>query len=593
MKLLVVILLFLTSGIYAQNNERIVNLEEWNNAVNFLRENAEWQDADSASIVVVESLIRAELLGHENPIHDSLLLLNLIREYCYSNGFSHEELYRELKLLGLYSPYLTHQESEELTRKAGEVYYIFGDYELAKEFFKKSLSYHNLKVESYLLGRIGRCFLDLKNLDSALIYYEHALMLSKNETERIGNANSVGYTSFLNRDYKKANKYYQKALDLFSKNHESIDSIQYFIVQSNLASLKLETGYIEEGVHKLESIAYLNSLFLKKYKWYAKEIYRKLVDHYIEVKDCHNSEKYLSKLREIFKDAPNNSGLILYLESEARSALLCNKTTEARKAFILYEKKRKEYQAHVDKQRMMMGKMQYDLFSEQLRNNQESLELKNAFEVSLKKTNARLIWVTIIVVCLLLMVASFSIWYVRNKRSVRFRKEALLKLNSDLLVEKERTAELKVEIFNEELKNKKYELSQLLGTAELHSDLHNEIQNRLEKIRLAHSDENGEIAQLLQFVKSIGKTEEINKLIFNSPDLIDGKFKERIEKQFPELSRGEMQMVIFIKLRLSNKEMAQIKNVESGSIRIFKSRLKKKLNVPADLTLSEFINTLY
>jgi len=266
MKLLVVILLFFTSGIYAQNNERIVNLEEWNNAVNFLREKSEWQDADSASIVVVESLIRAELLGHENPIHDSLLLLNLIREYCYSNGFSHEELYRELKLLGLYSPYLTHQESEELTRKAGEVYYIFGDYELAKEFFKKSLSYHNLKVESYLLGRIGRCFLDLKNLDSAMIYYEHALMLSKNETERIGNANSVGYTSFLNRDYKKANKYYQKALDLFSKNHESIDSIQYFIVQSNLASLKLKTGYIEEGVHKLESIAYLNSLFLKKLK---------------------------------------------------------------------------------------------------------------------------------------------------------------------------------------------------------------------------------------------------------------------------------------------------------------------------------------
>ncbi|MCJ8288705.1 MAG: tetratricopeptide repeat protein [Crocinitomicaceae bacterium] len=593
MKLLVVILLFFTSGIYAQNNERIVNLEEWNNAVNFLRENAEWQDADSASIIVVESLIRAELLGHENPIHDSLLLLNLIREYCYSNQFYQEELYRELKLLALYSPYLTHHESEELTRKAGEVYYIFGDYELAKEFFKKSLSYHNLKVESYLLGRIGRCFLDLKNLDSALIYYEHALMLSKNETERIGNANSVGYTSFLNRDYRKANIYYQKALDLFSNNHESIDSIQYFIVQSNLASLKLETGYIDEGVHKLESIAYLNSLFLKKYKWYAKEIYRKLVDHYIEVKDCHNSEKYLSKLREIFKDASNNSGLILYLESEVRSALLCNKTAEARKAFILYEKKRKEYQAHVDKQRMMMGKMQYDLFSEQLRNNQESLELKNAFEVSLKKTNARLIWVTIIVVCLLLMVASFSIWYVRNKRSVRFRKEALLKLNSDLLVEKERTAELKVEIFNEELKNKKHELSQLLGTAELHSDLHNEIQNRLEKIRLAHSDENGEIAQLLQFVKSIGKTEEINKLIFNSPDLIDGKFKERIEKQFPELSRGEMQMVIFIKLRLSNKEMAQIKNVESGSVRIFKSRLKKKLNVPADLTLSEFINTLY
>lgn len=592
MKLLVVILLFLASGVHAQDVEPVVSHEEWKKANVFLREKVDWKGADRASVREVESLIREELLGHEDPIHDSLLLLNLIREYCYSNQLYQEELYRELKLLALYSPYLTPKELEGVTRKTGEVYYIFGNYELAKEFFKKSLSYHNLKVESYLMGRIGRCFLDLKNLDSALIYYERALMLSRNESERVSNANSVGYTSFLNADYTKASRYYQKALDLFSKHHESIDSIQYFIIQSNLASLKLETGYIEEGVRNLESIARVNPVLLKRSKWYAKEIYRKLVDHYIKVKDCQNSEKYLSELRKVFEDAPNDFGLILYLESEARSALLCNKTKEARSAFIRYEKERKEYQAHVDRQRMIMGKIQYDIFSEQLRNNEKSLELKNAFEVSLKKTNARLVWVTIIVVCLLLLVATFSIWYVRNKRSARFRKEALLKLNSDLLVEKERTAELKVEIFNEELKNKKYELSQLLGTAELNSDLHNEIHNRLEKIRLAHPDENGEITQLLQFVKSIGKTEEINKLIFNSPDLIDGKFKERIEKQFPELSRGEMQMIIFIKLRLSNKEMAQIKNVESGSIRIFKSRLKKKLNVPAELSLSDFINTL-
>lgn len=592
MRFLVFIFLLNLSAVFAQTSDRKIDPAVWMKSVDQLELEVQWDGKHPEGLKEIERLARLEVLNNQDPIHDSIVLLQVAKEYCFHNELYSEELFRELKLLALYSGYLSDGDLEALNSKVGDVYYRFGNFELAKDFFEKSLTYNPAGGTSYVNGRIGRCFLDMGNFDLATLYFRKAYAVSTNNSDRVSNLNSLGFTEYLNKDFDKADYYYQRALGLFSQEHQNIDSIQYYIIQSNLASVYLASGEFDKGQEKLERIISRCKDRFKRYTWFEIEVYQKLVNHLIEIKASGEVGAVIQNLRNIFRYSGTDNVKLNYLESELYYALLCKGSEDVRTAFSKYDVARKEYQTYLNENRVIIGKMQYDLFTEQLNDSKASLDLKNSFEKNLQKTNKRLVVATLIASGLLILAVILSFWYIRQKRGEQSRKEDLLKLKEDLLAEKERATELQAEVYREELKNKKYELSQLLGEAELHSDLYDEIHGRLGKLRVNGGDEGGEIAQLLQFIKSIGKTDEINHLISNNPELIDVRFKERIEKQFPDLSASELQIVVFVKLRLSNKEMAQIKNVETSSIRIFKSRLKKKMNIPKDESLSDYIEGL-
>ncbi|MFT5777976.1 MAG: DNA-binding NarL/FixJ family response regulator [Crocinitomicaceae bacterium] len=161
-----------------------------------------------------------------------------------------------------------------------------------------------------------------------------------------------------------------------------------------------------------------------------------------------------------------------------------------------------------------------------------------------------------------------------------------------MLQEKERTSILQIEVSQKDLENRKLELSGMLQTADRNSSLFEEVNARLINLREQDGDVKEDITQLLQFMRAMSKTDELNTLIEQNSDIIDGKFKERVERQFPKLSKNDLQLMVLMKLGLSTKEIAQLKNVEPASIRIFKHRLKTKLNLTVDVDLYTFINEL-
>lgn len=66
-------------------------------------------------------------------------------------------------------------------------------------------------------------------------------------------------------------------------------------------------------------------------------------------------------------------------------------------------------------------------------------------------------------------------------------------------------------------------------------------------------------------------------------------FFESIEKAFPILSQNDLKLCAFMKMKLSNKEIAQILNVTKKAVEQSKRRMRKKLDLENEVDLLDFI----
>lgn len=76
-------------------------------------------------------------------------------------------------------------------------------------------------------------------------------------------------------------------------------------------------------------------------------------------------------------------------------------------------------------------------------------------------------------------------------------------------------------------------------------------------------------------------------------DTIEAQYPQifaSVKTQYPQLSENDARHVLLVKLNYSPKEAAQLLGVSYNAVRMARTRLNKKLRVPNEVTLHEFIN---
>ena len=73
---------------------------------------------------------------------------------------------------------------------------------------------------------------------------------------------------------------------------------------------------------------------------------------------------------------------------------------------------------------------------------------------------------------------------------------------------------------------------------------------------------------------------------------INHSFFENLESNHPELTKTEKYVCGLLRLDLSNKEIAILKEVSVDSITVYKSRLRKKMNLEQRTNLTKYLRSL-
>ena len=73
---------------------------------------------------------------------------------------------------------------------------------------------------------------------------------------------------------------------------------------------------------------------------------------------------------------------------------------------------------------------------------------------------------------------------------------------------------------------------------------------------------------------------------------INESFFLKLNDKFPKLTKNDKRLCSLLRLKLTSKEIATIQNISPSSVDITRHRLRKKLNITADVNLSDFLNKI-
>ncbi len=99
------------------------------------------------------------------------------------------------------------------------------------------------------------------------------------------------------------------------------------------------------------------------------------------------------------------------------------------------------------------------------------------------------------------------------------------------------------------------------------------------------------ILQMRNGLRSRQGMEQGNQRFFKHFEDVHPEFFQNLEEQFPQISLNDRRICAYLRIGLANKEIAQLTNVESGSVRKSLTRLKKKMDLGVDDDLRQFIST--
>jgi len=175
------------------------------------------------------------------------------------------------------------------------------------------------------------------------------------------------------------------------------------------------------------------------------------------------------------------------------------------------------------------------------------------------------------------------------------RKNRLIREQREQLLEFERMEhERKEQEYKHEIDHKNRQLTSFAIDGAAISELHERVCSNLSKLRRAIPEDSGRqtfdenIAALRNFNRV--QVPEDFRTYFNE---VHPDFHSQLLKKFTNLTDTDLRLCSFLYLGMSTKEIAALTYREVRSVESSRLRLRKKLGIPANTTLQEFLRTVY
>lgn len=104
--------------------------------------------------------------------------------------------------------------------------------------------------------------------------------------------------------------------------------------------------------------------------------------------------------------------------------------------------------------------------------------------------------------------------------------------------------------------------------------------------------ENPEIKNVIKTIDKELREEDNWKMFKEAFKNADKEFFDKIKSKHPELSSNDLRLCAYLRLNLSSKEIAPLINISVKSVEIKRYRLRKKLNLPREVNLTDYIMEL-
>lgn len=492
-----------------------------------------------------------------------------------------------------------------LTTLVANTYSENGKYDAAYDYFENAENrYKTLNSDTidptYFFFKINKARL-FKDLTL------HDLMLNELfEAERI--ADSISDESFMpqilggiavgykdNGDFKKAISYNKKSLKYIRKG-ELDEAIIYTNIGNSFSSLREVDSaliYYENArdVYKnrnVDAITFAKLDIAQAEMYLENDLPQKALFILKEIKDSllgNRRRAKLNLLKSKLSSIPSQK-LAYAIEALKYADLSSDIIIQKESYFILYE----EYK-RLNKYDKSLGYFElYQTLADSIFNKEKSKAIQKVIlkkvvddknlEIQLnklrfEKTKAekdRTILFVVLALFLALLVLGFIYFRYRSQK-----QKTRIKIQEKKILEKD----------NESIKN---ELIHVVFESDRNIQFLEETKEKLRQIKLS-SDKDTQISSLFALINSFVLTENEKKNYQDKFSEVRDDFFEKISAEI-KLTKTEKKLAALLKLDLSTKEIAAVLNVTDSTVEVYRSRLRKKLQIDKDLSFTEYFNSL-
>lgn len=387
-------------------------------------------------------------------------------------------------------------------------------------------------------NNIGAIYLNSRNMDEAVRYYEKALTYSKKVNNTFNSSamyNNLGIINMEQGNYKEALMYYQKALDMRTADKDTAGMAQCY---NNMARLyfyennfSLALSYADKALDMSRKSSSIRSESLALSAMVA--IYGKSKDY----------KKALESFR-IYQSLSDS----IHILNQTRS-------TEQMELQYEYEKQSREYE-----------------FEQQIKYAQKE----------------RQILIYVIVIVLLLSLIFIFIMLYRQQR-VRNRENLLMQ---KLLEQENKNLSVKKDSLEQDVETKQKELVTSVMYLSKKNEFLDSVVGRMQDLKVCLEPEYKKwVDAIVSDIKS-----NIDTTVWEEFELrfkqVNNEFYNKLSCKYPALTPNEKRLCIFLYLNMTSKEISTITFQTIKSIEVARTRLRKKLELTHDDNLIKFIQEI-
>lgn len=537
---------------------------------------------------------------------DSVVFALVVRNILMLSGRGHQVVC--IELINNILPYYQQKQQTnrpEMTNYLGRLYIMLGAAYEEVGFWRQSLNIYRqamtlvddegfVKAEpirakefkAMLYNNMGTIYLKRNDYQKASGFYSRAIGINKelhSGKELFNNYNNMAEVELMQNNLPKALEYAflaQQQTDLEDNPYD------YYFIQCNISQIYLMQGKLEIAWEYMsDGLDYMrDNRYDMDYGYgclFAARLWK-------EKKDNAKTRFYLQEAERVAKQMENQSLTVKIYDQFSDYYHNCGNAEEAyiylKKSAILNDSIR----LMDDVKRLSDMELVYEV-EKVLQEN--SLLGKEAELKDLRLRRQRLIIIMTIVLCV--MVLCVAVWWILNQRKRRKVEQKLAEHESwlkdrELKSMQQRQTDLsnELEIKNRELTSK---VLKLLRNNEFVIHLTEELQQLLAELSPRDNAKKEHIREMMMQLRlqSNNNSDTEFKYYFEQ---VYNSFYENLLKTYPSLTSKDLRLCAFLRLGLSTKEIAVITFREVRSVESSRNRLRKKMNLPADADLTEFLS---
>ena len=187
-----------------------------------------------------------------------------------------------------------------------------------------------------------------------------------------------------------------------------------------------------------------------------------------------------------------------------------------------------------------------------------------------------------------LIIFFFIVHNIYKRYYKKQRQDLLEKANRELKLKELESKQILTEFKNEKLKIEVGGKSRELAISTMSLIKKNEFLNSI-KNELLKLGDNNNVKQIIMIINNNLNNTDDWKLFEEAFNNADKDFLKKVKDKHPELTPNDLRLCAYLRLNLSSKEIAPLLNISSRSVEVKRYRLRKKMNLPHESSLANYI----